>query len=122
MSFYKYPIKFHGDDRGSLAVVDGILPFEIKRVFWIWGSDGHLRGGHRHHKTIQALIAISGAIEVFMNDGKESQTILLDSPTEYLLVQPKDWHTMKFEEKSILLVLSSHSYDLLDYIDTPYEK
>ena len=122
MAFQKYPIQFHGGDRGSLAVVDGILPFDIKRVFWIWGSDGLLRGGHRHHKTVQALVAINGVVEVFMNDGKESQTIHLTSPSEYLLVQPKDWHTMKFEEKSILLVLSSHSYDPLDYIDTPYEK
>ena len=50
------------DSRGVLTVIDGLLPFTANRLYWIHGVEGQVRGGHRHHKTRQALIAISGSV------------------------------------------------------------
>jgi mannose-6-phosphate isomerase-like protein (cupin superfamily) len=108
------------DERGLLTVLDGILPFEIERTYWIYGADGQVRGGHRHHKTRQALIAISGVVIVHMDDGVVCDNIQLDSPSHCLLVEPKDWHTMSFGANSVLLVISSEHYDRSDYIDERY--
>lgn len=108
------------DSRGILTVLDGVLPFAPVRIYWIYGADQQTRGGHRHHQTRQALIALSGNVHIYMNDGVYEQTIVLDRPEECLLVEPKDWHEMTFSVGSILLVLSSHPYDRSDYIDTRY--
>ena len=110
-----------GDARGSLTVLDNVLPFPIVRTYWIYGADGQTRGGHRHHVTRQALVAVAGTVEVFMDDGVERSTVVLDKPNLCLLVEPKDWHTMSFGPGSVLLVISSHHYDRSDYIDQRYE-
>ena len=109
------------DNRGSLTVLESALPFKIVRSYWIYGADGQVRGGHRHKWTRQILVAVSGEVSVYMNDGVTQDTIILDSPSACLIVEPKDWHTMKFGENSILLVMSSSSYDSREYIYTPYE-
>jgi hypothetical protein len=109
------------DDRGALTVLDGYLPFLVKRTYWIYESDFQVRGGHRHHKTVQGLVAIAGCVEVFMDDGVVKENIILNSPAFCLLVAPKDWHTMKFHSGSILLVMASEPYDKNDYIDANYE-
>jgi dTDP-4-dehydrorhamnose 3,5-epimerase-like enzyme len=109
-----------GDARGTLTVLDSVLPFAIARVYWIYAADGQTRGGHRHRKTRQALIAMSGSIVIHMDDGTRKEDINLDSPHQCLLVEPKDWHTMTFGAGSILLVVSSEHYDRSDYIDQKY--
>ncbi len=109
------------DSRGSLTVMQGSLPFDVVRTYWIYGADGQTRGGHRHINTRQALMAISGVVCIYMNDGVNEETIYLDHPNKCLLIEPKDWHTMTFGEGSVLLVMSSHHYDRSEYIDTPYE-
>lgn len=109
------------DLRGSLTVLQGSLPFNVVRTYWIYGADGQTRGGHRHTHTRQALIAINGNVSIFMNDGVTIDTVNLDHPSKCLLVEPKDWHTMTFGEGAVLLVMSSHPYDRSEYIDTPYE-
>lgn len=109
------------DHRGALTVLENALPFEVVRTYWIYGADGQTRGGHRHQYTRQALIAISGQISIFINDGIGKELINLTNPDQCLLVEPKDWHTMTFGPGSILMVLSSHPYDRSEYIDTPYE-
>ena len=106
---------------GTLTVLDGALPFEIVRTYWIYGSDGQTRGGHRHTHTRQALISVNGAVSIYMNDGVTVDTVELDHPGQCLLVEPKDWHTMTFGPGSVLLVMASHPYDRREYIDTPYE-
>jgi dTDP-4-dehydrorhamnose 3,5-epimerase-like enzyme len=110
------------DPRGALTVMDRALPFDVVRTYWIYGADGQTRGGHRHAYTRQALVAISGSVTMYMNDGIVEETLLLDHPSKCLLVEPKDWHTMTFGSGSVLLVLSSHPYDRSEYIDTPYER
>jgi dTDP-4-dehydrorhamnose 3,5-epimerase-like enzyme len=108
------------DDRGSLVVLEKAMPFPVRRVFWISGADGRTRGGHRHHVTRQALVAMAGSVSVLMHDRRHRDTIVLDRPDRVLLVEPDDWHTMSFGPGAILLVLASASYDVNDYIDEDY--
>jgi hypothetical protein len=110
------------DPRGSLTVLERALPFEVVRTYWIYGASGQTRGGHRHTYTRQALVALSGAVTMYMNDGVTEETIVLNHPSRCLLVEPKDWHTMSFGENAVLLVMSSRPYDRSEYIDTPYER
>lgn len=109
------------DGRGVLSVIDGILPFPMKRVYWIYGADSSIRGGHRHRQTRQALIAVHGKVSIHMDDGLHAEDILLASPEQCLLVDPKDWHTMSFEKDSVLLVIASHPFDRNDYVDEGYK-
>ena len=108
------------DPRGQLTVLDNVLPFDVLRAFWITDADGQTRGGHRHHQTRQALIAMAGSVDVFMDDGAVNEVVRLTKPNQCLLGEPKDWHTMTFGPSAILLVLASHHYDRADYIDEPY--
>lgn len=108
------------DRRGSLTVIEKILPFEIKRVYYIYNASSK-RGGHRHKKTIQALIAVAGKCEIFVNDGEKKETFVLDKPNQALIIECKDWHTMdNFSKDCVLLVLASEYYDKNDYIDEEY--
>ncbi len=109
------------DPRGSLTVLDGVLPFAVIRTYWIYGADGQVRGGHRHRQTRQGLVSVCGTVAIYMNDGVASDNVILNQPGRCLLVEPKDWHTMTFGPGSVLLVMSSQSYDQSEYIDTPYD-
>ncbi len=110
-------------DAGDLTVFEKVLPGEIKRVFYIRGKEGHERGGHRHLKTWQALICISGSCRVFVDNNKTQDSYYLDSPEKCLLLAPEDWHVMdEFLESSILLVLANTVYEKDDYIFEPYEQ
>lgn len=109
------------DERGCLTVIEKVLPFEIKRVYYIYNTSG-IRGRHRHKKTWQALISISGMCEIYVNNGKEENIFLLNRPDKCLVLKPEDWHSMfNFTENNILLVLASEHYDPNDYIDEEYE-
>ena len=108
------------DERGSLTVVEKKLPFDIKRFYYIYDVSDK-RGGHRHKKTIQALISLGGSCEIYTHDGNKEETYILDSPNKCLILDSKDWHTMdNFSKGSTLLVFSSEYYDKDDYIDEEY--
>lgn len=108
------------DSRGDLTVIERSLPFEIKRIYYIYNATD-VRGGHRHKATHQALICVSGACEVFVHDGRHQQKVFLDSPDKCLVIDPQDWHTMKNDSKqAVLLVLASEYFDREDYIYEPY--
>lgn len=107
------------ESKGNLVTIDKILPFEIKRVYYIYDvPKGIVRGGHKHHKNIQALVCIRGSCEVFVSDDNLAPTTyLLDCSDKCLILQPQDWHTMKnFTKDAILLVMASEYYDVNDYI------
>jgi dTDP-4-dehydrorhamnose 3,5-epimerase-like enzyme len=105
------------DERGSLTAIDDDIPFNIKRVFYIYNTTGMKRGGHRHKKTHLAFVCLSGSCEVTVNNGSEINTFFLERPDKCLLLEPKDWHTMqKFSEGAVLLVLASEPYDKDDHI------
>ena len=108
------------DDRGSLTVIENFLPFEVKRCYFIYDVLGE-RGGHRHKKTTQALICLSGSCQVYTHDSETESMYLLDKPHKCLILNPQDWHTMdRFSVNSTLLVFSSEFYDKNDYIDARY--
>jgi hypothetical protein len=114
-------LKTFTDLRGNLTVIEKIIPFDIKRIFYIYGVDESIRGGHRHKKTIQAAIALQGSCRIINNDGATQQEFTLDHPSQCLILKPKDWHTMdRFTRNAILMVLASEHYDMNDYIFEPY--
>lgn len=113
-------IKELGDERGLLTVIEEnkTIPFEMKRVFYIYGTaSGVRRGFHAHYKTRQALISVSGHCKVYLDNTKRKEDVLLDSPNKILILEPNDWHEMyDFSPDCVLLVLASHLYDSEDYI------
>ncbi len=116
-------LKSNSDTRGNLTVIEKILPFEIKRIFYVYGVENPSikRGGHRHKNTIQALVSVAGSCEVDTDNGREKKTYLLDSPETCLLLEAEDWHVMKaFTNDCVLLVLASEYYDPQDYISEGY--
>jgi len=104
------------DHRGCLTVIEKVLPFEIKRVYYIYNAT-QKRGGHRHKKTWQALISVAGSCEIYVGDGKEGKKYILDTPDKCLILAPADWHSMdNFSKDCVLLVLASEYFDPQDYI------
>ena len=67
------------------------------------------------------LICVNGTAEIYVHDGKREQVFELSDPAKCLLLDPRDWHTMTIGAGAALLVLASHPYDKLDYIDEPYK-
>ena len=117
---YIIDLPTHSDTRGHLTVVEKILPFEIKRFYYIYDVVGQ-RGGHRQHKTSQALISLGGTCEIYVHNGEYETVYILDTPSKCLILDPQDWHTMdKFTKSTTLLVFASEYYDVNDYIDEKY--
>ena len=108
------------DERGNLTVIDKILPFDVKRVFYIYGVKSK-RGGHGHFKSMVALISLNGSIDVFVQTPEKDLNYKLNSPDQVLILDPEDWHEMNnFTDGSTLLVLCSHHFDEDDYFYEPY--
>lgn len=109
------------DKRGNLTVVDRVLPFEILRVFYIYGVDESNRGGHRHKVTRQAAVCIQGSCSIYSNNSKCEEIYNLTSPDKCLLLEPEDWHVMfNFSKDAILMVFASEYYNPDDYIYEEY--
>ena len=114
-------LKTFTDKRGNLTVIEKVFPFDIKRIFYIYGVDDSVRGGHRHHKTIQAAVCLKGHCTIVNNDGSKVENFILDHPSKCVILEPKDWHQMlNFSEDAILMVLASEFFDPKDYIFEPY--
>jgi len=108
----------HGDERGFLTVIEDVLPFTIRRVYYLWGNESKKdRGGHAHKITSQALTTVHGSCRVTVHNVDSKQTFILNSPDVCLILDPSDWHVMQdFSENCVLLVLASHPFDASDYI------
>ena len=114
-------LKTFTDKRGNLTVIEKIIPYEIKRIFYIYGVDDSVRGGHRHHKTVQAAICLKGACTIFNDNGISKEDYVLDNPSKCLVLHPEDWHKMyNFTPDAILMVIASEYFDATDYIYEPY--
>lgn len=112
----------HTDKRGNLTVIEDVLPFNIKRVFYIYGVDNSIRGGHRHVKTIQAANCIQGECKIYNHDGKNQQVFHLNKPSVCVVLLPDDWHSMyDFSGDAILMVLASENFDKNDYVFEKYD-
>ena len=104
---------------GSLSFVEKeIIPFSIKRVYYLYDVpfNGE-RGGHAHKDLFQVLIALNGSFELLLDDGSNTKKILLDSPNIGLYIPNGIWREMNnFSKNSVCLVLASQDYDENDYI------
>lgn len=109
-----------GDERGNLVVVEGNMdiPFEIKRIFYIYGSDDTVvRGQHANRLSEFVMINVSGTSKVKVDNGEESRVIELNRPRMGLYLKNNIWKDMyDFSADSILLVLASEHYDESEYI------
>ncbi len=116
-------LKTFTDARGNLTVIEKVVPFPIKRIFYIYGVDHSVRGGHRHHQTIQAAICLRGSCTIYNDNHKVQEQYVLDSADKCLILNPEDWHQMfNFSEDAILMVLASEYFSPDDYIYEPYQR
>lgn len=108
------------DPRGNLtfAEAQGLVPFDIKRAYWVYDvPGGESRGGHAHKQLRQFVIALSGSFHVTLDNGFERKTVLLNHPWQGLLIDVNTWRTLDdFSSGAVCLVLASEHYDEADYI------
>jgi len=105
--------------RGNLSVIENdTVPFDIKRVYYLYDvPSGAERGGHAHKNLQQFLVALSGSFDVVLNNGKEEQIITLNKPYEGLLINSGIWRELQnFSSGSVCLVVASEVYIEDDYI------
>jgi hypothetical protein len=115
-------LKTFTDKRGNLTVIEKEIPFEIKRIFYIYGVDSSTRGNHRHKTTRQALISLQGKCTIHNNNGHKKEVFELDSPHKCLILEPEDWHYMNnFSPDCILQVFASTYFNADDYIYEEYK-
>lgn len=121
MQVVKYAFQQHGDDRGMLVALEEYndIPFEIKRVYYMYGTRiGVHRGFHAHKNLEQILICIHGSCKILLDNGKgEKKKIFLEKPYEGLYIPNDMWREMyDFSPDAVLLVLASEVYQEEDYI------
>lgn len=112
--------KHHSERKGNLSVVENgdTLPFDVKRVYYLYDvPGGESRGAHAHKNLKQLIIAASGSFTVTLDDGKVKRSFTLNRPYQGLLVVPGIWRELDdFSSGSVCLVLASEKYDAEDYI------
>jgi hypothetical protein len=105
---------------GNITVIQNgwEIPFDIKRVFYLFDiPGGESRGAHAHKKCHQFLVAVSGCFEVLLNDGKSQRVVMLNRPYLGLHIPPEIWASeINFSSGSVCLVLASELYDENDYL------
>lgn len=107
-------------DKGNITVVENnkILPFNTKRIYYLYDVPGGMeRGGHAHKELHQLISAVSGSFDVILYDGKVKRTVTLNRPNHCLYIVPGIWRELvNFSSGSICLVLASHLFSEQDYI------
>lgn len=112
-------IRRFSDNRGYLSVIEGGLdiPFEIKRIYYLYMVPAVARGAHAHKELQQLLIATSGSVEVIMDDGNNKKSFQLDKPWKGLLIPPGLWRDLEnFSNDAVVMCLASEKYNPDDYI------
>ena len=110
----------HGDDRGQLVAIEENkdLPFDVKRVYYIYDTlPGVRRGFHAHKNLEQILLCVNGTCKIHLDNGYDTAEVVLDKPNEGLYISNDMWREMyDFTPGTVLLVLASRYYDEADYI------
>lgn len=112
--------KHHSDRKGNLSVVENnnSVPFNVKRIYYLYDVPGGAsRGAHAHKNLYQLIIAVSGSFNVTLDDGNVKRTFVLNRPYQGLLVVPGIWRDLyDFSSGAVCMVLASEKYDASDYI------
>lgn len=120
MQVVKYVFQPHGDERGQLVALEEFkdIPFEIKRVYYMYDTAPGVTRGHHAHKSLeQILICIHGSCKIRLDNGREKKIVPLEKPYEGLYVSNNMWREMfDFSEDAVLMVLASDYYREEDYI------
>lgn len=120
MQVQKYVFQMHGDDRGMLIALEEFkdIPFEIKRVYYMYDTKtGVRRGSHAHKSLEQILVCIHGSCKVQLDNGIEKKIVALERPYEGLYISNDIWREMfDFSPEAVLMVLASDYYREEDYI------
>jgi dTDP-4-dehydrorhamnose 3,5-epimerase-like enzyme len=120
MQVIKYMFQPHGDNRGQLVALEEFkdIPFQIKRVYYMYDTVPDVVRGHHAHKVLQQiLICIHGSCKIRLDNGIEKKTVPLEKPYEGLYVSSNMWREMyDFSSDAVLMVLASELYDESDYI------
>jgi glyoxylate utilization-related uncharacterized protein len=108
------------DPRGNLSFIEGHqhIPFEIRRVYYIYDvPGGSERGSHAHKNLHQFIVAISGSFDVTLHDGRSEKKFCLNRPFYGLYVCPMIWRNLEnFSSGAVCMVVASEHYDEIDYI------
>lgn len=120
MQIIKYQFQQHGDERGQLVALEEFndIPFEIKRVYYMYDTKAGVRRGYHAHKSLQQiLICIHGSCKILLDNGKEKKKVYLEKPYEGLYVPNNMWREMyDFSPDAVLMCLASEVYNEDDYI------
>ena len=120
MQVIKYVFQPHGDARGQLVALEEFkdIPFEIKRVYFMYDTlEGVHRGFHAHKALQQILVCVHGSCKILLDNGEEKKVIPLERPYEGLYIANDMWREMyDFSHDAVLMVLASAVYDESDYI------
>lgn len=112
--------KHHSDRRGNLTVVQNsdTVPFEVKRIYYLYDvPGGESRGAHAHKELSQLIVAVSGAFRVTLDDGNVKRSFFLNHPYQGLYVKPGIWRDLDdFSSGAVCMVLASEVYQKEDYI------
>ena len=107
-------------ESGAMSFVENKknIPFDIKRVYYLYNVPiGKDRGGHAHKNLHQLVFALSGSFDIKINDSVNQKIITLNDPSKALHIVPGIWRTLhNFSSKSVCLVLASEKFSELDYI------
>ncbi|MBB6242958.1 MULTISPECIES: FdtA/QdtA family cupin domain-containing protein [unclassified Rhodanobacter] len=120
MEIERIQLQKHGDSRGMLIALeqDRNVPFEIRRVYYIFATESDVhRGKHAHRHLNQLAVAVRGSVTFLLDDGTKPVEVVLDDPSQGLLLGCMVWRELyDFSDDCVLMVLADHLYDPADYI------
>jgi dTDP-4-dehydrorhamnose 3,5-epimerase-like enzyme len=120
MEIERIQLQKHGDDRGMLVALEQNqnVPFEIRRVYYLFATRGDVhRGQHAHRHLHQLVVPVRGSVTILLDDGKGPMEVLLDDPSQGLLIGRMVWRDLyNFSQDCVLMVLADQVYDPSDYI------